>query len=397
LETTLAEKDDEHAKRLRVLRQGFERVKSQHEQRLAQLETELEQKNKKLEVSEKPHQRIKELERQLDDTRSFYTKKLRELNGKLATAPKFVKHGKGGGEKAAGDKGKGEAAPLRSKCKRLETDLAKACAEIRRLQDESEQDGAELKQAKATVQQQQQQQQQRTAPSTPSPNRGPAAAVEKTQRTPPPTAAAIIEMASRQSVTDTSPLFEAPGPPASGNVQHSPQQKHQQQRQQVVDPSHPLHGMDAVQSILGYNSNQQQPAAPAAPAAGVLQVSTHEVQQLKNELDRQKHYMSVKNDEIVSLSQQLAQAVSGETTHHIPFLLSGTLLTGCCASQGADLTEQKMFVKQMEAQAQANETSPEMLRYKQLEQQVSTIIQRYDGREVALRQNLRKTHVCHAH
>ena len=390
LEATLEEKDDEHAKRLRVLRQGFERVKSQHEQRLAQLETELEQKNKKLEVSEKPHQRIKELERQLDDTRSFYTKKLRELNGKLATAPKYVKHGKGGSEKAGGDKGKAEAAPLRSKCKRLETDLAKACAEIRRLQDESEQDGAELKQAKAKADVQQ----QRTAPSTPSPNRGPAAAVAKTQRTPPPTAAAMIEMATRKSVTDISPLFDAPAPPASGNVQHSPQQK-PKQRHQTADPSHPLHGMDAVQSILGYSSNQQ-PVAPVAPVAGMLQASTHEVQQLKHELDRQKHYMAVKNDEIVNLSQQLAQAARLAATRHLS-CFPGVLLTDRCAPQGSDLTEQKMVVKQMEAQAQANETSPEMQRYKQLEQQVATIIQRYDGREMALRQNLRKTHVSHAH
>ena len=34
-----------------------------------------------------------------------------------------------------------------------------------------------------------------------------------------------------------------------------------------------------------------------------------------------------------------------------------------------------------------------MQRYKQLESQVATIIQRYDGREAALRQNLRRTHV----
>ena len=32
-------------------------------------------------------------------------------------------------------------------------------------------------------------------------------------------------------------------------------------------------------------------------------------------------------------------------------------------------------------------------RYKQLEHQVATIIQRYDEREATLRQNLRKTHV----
>ena len=66
LESTLEEKEEEHAKRLRVLRQGFERVKSQHEHRLAQLEVELDAKTKKLEISEKPHMRIKELERQLD-------------------------------------------------------------------------------------------------------------------------------------------------------------------------------------------------------------------------------------------------------------------------------------------------------------------------------------------
>ena len=34
-------------------------------------------------IERKPHQRIKELERQLDDTRAFHTKKLREPNGKL--------------------------------------------------------------------------------------------------------------------------------------------------------------------------------------------------------------------------------------------------------------------------------------------------------------------------
>ena len=277
LESTLEEKEEEHAKRLRVLRQGFERVKSQHEHRLAQLEVELDAKTKKLEISEKPHMRIKELERQLDDTRSFYTKKLRELNGKLATVPKG-RHNKGEKAGAAADKSTA-AAPLRQKCKRLETDLSKACAEIRRLQEQSAQDAVELEQQQATVDSHRATETSAAAgkgprtqppPSTPSPPRG--GGEQGEQQTPPPTAAAMIEMATRQSVTDQSPLFDAPMPPSGGggggrgNVQHSPprhkpqqQQAHQQQQQQPsahkaatkLGPNHPLEGMDMVQSLLG--------------------------------------------------------------------------------------------------------------------------------------------------
>ncbi len=84
-------------------------------------------------VERKPHQRIKELERQLDDTRAFHTKKLRELNGKLQASARQQE--KAQRKHSKDPKGPG-AAPLRQKVKRLEGDLAKACDEIRRLQEE---------------------------------------------------------------------------------------------------------------------------------------------------------------------------------------------------------------------------------------------------------------------
>jgi hypothetical protein len=262
LESTLEEKEEEHAKRLRVLRQGFERVKAQHEQRLAQLEVELETKTKKLELSEKPHLRVKELERQLDDTRSFYTKKLRELNGKLATAPKG-RHAKSDKSEKADKTGaeKSAAAQLRQKCRRLEADLSKACAEIRRLQEQSAEDAAKINQQVAAMGADHIARD--SGPDelrgTPSPPRGTAttdrmdnAMLQNGQETPPPTNATKIEMAMRQSVTDQSPLFDAPLPPSSGrngNVQHSP--PHHKTHVSHVDPSHPLQGMDVVQSLLG--------------------------------------------------------------------------------------------------------------------------------------------------
>ena len=148
LEETLAEKEDEHAKRFRALRQGFERVKSQHETRLAELEVELAAKKKQLDVERKPHQRIKELERQLDDTRAFHTKKLRELNGKLQASARQQE--KAQRKHSKDPKGSG-AAPLRQKVKRLEGDLAKACDEIRRLQDEQQDTDDRLKEETTRV------------------------------------------------------------------------------------------------------------------------------------------------------------------------------------------------------------------------------------------------------
>ena len=148
LEETLAEKEDEHAKRFRALRQGFERVKSQHETRLAELEVELAAKKKQLDVERKPHQRIKELERQLDDTRAFHTKKLRELNGKLQASARQQE--KAQRKHSKDPKGSG-AAPLRQKVKRLEGDLAKACDEIRRLQEEQQETEDRLKEETARV------------------------------------------------------------------------------------------------------------------------------------------------------------------------------------------------------------------------------------------------------
>ena len=261
LESTLEEKEEEHAKRLRVLRQGFERVKAQHEQRLSQLEVELESKTKKLELSEKPHLRVKELERQLDDTRSFYTKKLRELNGKLATAPKG-RNGNSDKSDNSDKTGAEKSAPaqLRQKCRRLEADLSKACAEIRRLQEQSAEDAAKINQQMAAVGARDPK--PHVLGGGPSPPRGVASSnnadttvAQNGQKTPPPTNAAKIEMAMRQSVTDRSPLFDAPMPPSSGgtgNVQHSPpSQKTRASTTSHVHPSHPLAGMDVVQSLLG--------------------------------------------------------------------------------------------------------------------------------------------------
>jgi hypothetical protein len=87
-------------------------------------------------------------------------------------------------------------------------------------------------------------------------------------------------------------------------------------------------------------SPQQQQQHAGGSNSGVLTVSAMEVQQLKAELQKQQAYIAVKNDEIVSLSQQLAQA-------------------------GAELTKQKMLVAQLQSTMQANETSPEMQRYVQ--------------------------------
>lgn len=262
LESTLEEKEEEHAKRLRVLRQGFERVKAQHEQRLAQLEVELETKTKKLELSEKPHLRVKELERQLDDTRSFYTKKLRELNGKLATVPKGRRAKSDKAEKS--DKTGAEtsaAGQLRQKCRRLEADLSKACAEIRRLQEQSAEDAVKINQQVAAMGTDYipRDSDPDALAGTTSPPRGAGKTeraentmIQNGQETPPPTNAAKIEMAMRKSVTDQSPLFDAPMPPSNGrtgNLQHSPPS--QKTRASHLDPSHPLQGMDVVQSLLG--------------------------------------------------------------------------------------------------------------------------------------------------
>lgn len=260
LESTLEEKEEEHAKRLRVLRQGFERVKAQHEKRLAELEVELDTKTKKLEVSEKPHLRVKELERQLDDTRSFYTKKLRELNGKLAIAPK--------GRRPKGDKGdklgaeKSQSAQLRQKCRRLEAGLSKACAEIRRLQQQSSEHSAKNYQQGAAVGPTRGDQEiELDVSGTPSAPRDAAnidhannVSAQNGQKTPPPTNAAKIEMATRRSVADRSPLFDSPMPPrgCSGNVQHSPLgQETKVSTPPYLDRDHPLQGMDVVQSLLG--------------------------------------------------------------------------------------------------------------------------------------------------
>jgi hypothetical protein len=96
--------------------------------------------------------------------------------------------------------------------------------------------------------------------------------------------------------------------------------------------------MDSYQPSPSPQQQQQQHAGGSN--SGVLTVSAMEVQQLKAELQKQQAYIAVKNDEIVSLSQQLAQA-------------------------GAELTKQKMLVAQLQSTMQANETSPEMQRYVQ--------------------------------
>ena len=63
-------------------------------------------------------------------------------------------------------------------------------------------------------------------------------------------------------------------------------------------------------------SPQQQHAGGSN--SGVQTVSAMEVQQLKAELQKQQAYIAVKNDEIVSLSQQLAQAGAELTTVNLP-------------------------------------------------------------------------------
>lgn len=83
---------------------------------------------------------------------------------------------------------------------------------------------------------------------------------------------------------------------------------------------------------------QAEYAVSAGGGGGVLTVSSIEVDQLKAELQKQHAYIAVKNDEIVSLSQKLAQAE-------------------------AEVIKQKMQVAQLQTAMQANETSPEMQRY----------------------------------
>ncbi len=77
--------------------------------------------------------------------------------------------------------------------------------------------------------------------------------------------------------------------------------------------------------------------AVSAGGGAVLTVSAMEVDQLKAELQKQHTYIAVKNDEIVSLSQKVAQAE-------------------------AEVTKQKMQVAQLQTAMEANETSPEMQR-----------------------------------
>jgi hypothetical protein len=121
LEQTLHTREEAHAKSLRALRQGFERIRSQNEGRLAALEAELKDKSRQLEGNEKPHLKIKEMERQLDDTRAYYTKRLRALSGKMTNEPKKDSEA----EQAA--------AKLITKLKRLETELGEKNMEVREL------------------------------------------------------------------------------------------------------------------------------------------------------------------------------------------------------------------------------------------------------------------------
>ena len=67
LEKGAEEKDDEHAKRLRVMQQGFKKNKELNERRLSELEVALREKTREAEMERKPSLRVKELERQLDE------------------------------------------------------------------------------------------------------------------------------------------------------------------------------------------------------------------------------------------------------------------------------------------------------------------------------------------
>jgi hypothetical protein len=126
LELALAQKEEEHEKRLRVLRQGFEKTKAAHERRLAELEVELSAKTRALEHEQRPHLRVKELERQLDDTRTFYTKKLRELASKQQQQQPARSRQSGRGtqhSKSGGGGGASEAARLKREVRRLESQV----------------------------------------------------------------------------------------------------------------------------------------------------------------------------------------------------------------------------------------------------------------------------------
>ena len=89
---------------------------------------------------------------------------------------------------------------------------------------------------------------------------------------------------------------------------------------------------------MDHNGRSDYTASGGGGGGGVLTVSAMEVDQLKAELQKQQAYIAVKNDEIVSLSQKLAQAE-------------------------AEVTKQKMQVAQLHAAMQANEMSPEMQRW----------------------------------
>lgn len=136
LEATLHEREEEHAKSLRALRQGFERIRSQNEKRLAELTAELKAKDRQLTADQKPHLRVKELERQLEDTRSYYTKRLRALSTKLTDAPKGGGGAGGVGPTAAQQaNGKANSARLKAKLRRLEATLSQKDAELEELRE----------------------------------------------------------------------------------------------------------------------------------------------------------------------------------------------------------------------------------------------------------------------
>eukprot|EP00002_Diphylleia_rotans_P019120 TRINITY_DN3700_c0_g1_i13.p1 TRINITY_DN3700_c0_g1~~TRINITY_DN3700_c0_g1_i13.p1 ORF type:complete len:1598 (+),score=318.53 TRINITY_DN3700_c0_g1_i13:44-4837(+) len=85
LEMENAELRQEMDKRIRSLRQEHDRIRFQYENKIKELETQVSKS--KLDAKEKPANatsvRCKELEKQIEDIRTFYTKKVRTLEQKL--------------------------------------------------------------------------------------------------------------------------------------------------------------------------------------------------------------------------------------------------------------------------------------------------------------------------
>eukprot|EP01060_Flectonema_neradi_P031959 TRINITY_DN4987_c1_g2_i2.p1 TRINITY_DN4987_c1_g2~~TRINITY_DN4987_c1_g2_i2.p1 ORF type:complete len:944 (+),score=267.95 TRINITY_DN4987_c1_g2_i2:67-2898(+) len=90
LNTEISTREQEYEKGIRLLRQESDKVTLQYQERQKVLEEEL-----KIKVRAATNSKIKELERRIEDTRTYYVKKVRELEQQLLELRKTAIRGKG--------------------------------------------------------------------------------------------------------------------------------------------------------------------------------------------------------------------------------------------------------------------------------------------------------------